>query len=198
METQRRAALVDAAIAEIGARGALDVTVGRIAGRAGVSSALAHHYFGSKDRILTEAMRHILRMLGRDLRAELAHARTPRARLGAILRASFSAQSFRREVIAAWLTFYVHAQISDDANRLLTLYQRRLRANLMHALRPLMAGDPAWLADSVAALIDGFYIRQARQGARADAFATIAAIEAVIDAGLAQDAARHAQTEVSR
>ena len=48
METQRRSALVEATIHEIGARGSLDVTVNQIAKRAGMSSALAHHYFGSK------------------------------------------------------------------------------------------------------------------------------------------------------
>lgn len=45
METERRASLVDATIAEIGRMGSLDVTVSQIARRAGVSSALAHHYF---------------------------------------------------------------------------------------------------------------------------------------------------------
>ncbi|MEJ1999680.1 MAG: TetR family transcriptional regulator, partial [Maritimibacter sp.] len=52
MEPIRRAALVKSAIAEIGEAGSLDVTVSRIAKRAGVSSALAHHYFGGKEDLL--------------------------------------------------------------------------------------------------------------------------------------------------
>ena len=52
MEPIRRDALVRATIAEIGEAGSLDVTVSRIAKRAGMSSALAHHYFGGKDQIL--------------------------------------------------------------------------------------------------------------------------------------------------
>ena len=51
MEPIRRRALIDAAIAAIGERGSLDVTVSQIARRAGVSSALAHHYFGNKEEI---------------------------------------------------------------------------------------------------------------------------------------------------
>lgn len=47
MEPIRRRALVKATIAEIGLAGNLDVTVSQIARRAGMSSALAHHYFGS-------------------------------------------------------------------------------------------------------------------------------------------------------
>ncbi len=64
MEPIRRQALVQATIAEIGAAGSLDVTVAQIARRAGVSSALAHHYFGGKDQIFLAAMRHILTAYG--------------------------------------------------------------------------------------------------------------------------------------
>ena len=60
MEPIRRDALVKATIAEIGAAQSLDVTVGQIARRAGMSSALAHHYFGGKDQIFLAAMRYIL------------------------------------------------------------------------------------------------------------------------------------------
>jgi AcrR family transcriptional regulator len=52
MPPLRRRALIDAAILTIGERGTLDVTMSEIAGRAGVSSALAHHYFGAKDGLL--------------------------------------------------------------------------------------------------------------------------------------------------
>ena len=60
MEPMRRRALIDAAIAAIGARGSLDVTMSDIASRAGVSSALAHHYFGAKEGLLQATMRQIL------------------------------------------------------------------------------------------------------------------------------------------
>ena len=60
MQPIRRAALVKATIAEIGEAGTLDVTVSRIARRAGVSPALAHHYFGGKQDLLVAAMRHSL------------------------------------------------------------------------------------------------------------------------------------------
>ena len=60
MEPIRREALVSATITEIGQQGTLDVTVAQIARRAGMSSALAHHYFGSKQDIFLAAMRHVL------------------------------------------------------------------------------------------------------------------------------------------
>ena len=71
MEPLRRKALIDATISAIGARGSLDVTMSEIAGRAGVSSALAHHYFGAKDELLQATMRHLLAELGGDTRTAL-------------------------------------------------------------------------------------------------------------------------------
>ena len=160
IEPLRRAALVEAAIGEIAERGGAGTTVARIAARAGVSGALAHHYFGSKDRILLAAMRHILSVYGAEARGALAMATSPADRLRAIVRISFSAANFRPDTVAAWLDFYVQARIHAPTRRLLSVYQRRLRSNLVHALRPL-AADPARVADGAAALIDGVYLRAA-------------------------------------
>ena len=79
MEPLRRRALIDATISAIGERGSLDVTMSEIAGRAGVSSALAHHYFGAKDELLQATMRHLLAELNADTRQALATARVEAA-----------------------------------------------------------------------------------------------------------------------
>lgn len=160
-EALRRDDLVAATIHEIGAAGSLDVTVGQIARRAGVSPALAFHYFGGKDRLFLAAMRAILTVYGAEVRGALHTARGPRARTEALIRASFAPSNFRREVVAAWLNFYVLAAADPAARRLLTIYQKRLRSNLVHGLRPL-AGDRAEAAaDRLAGLIDGLYLRAA-------------------------------------
>lgn len=161
MEPIRRAALIKATIVEIGRAGSLDVTVSQIARRAGVSSALAHHYFGAKEQIFLAAMRHILTVFGAQVRAGLRGARGHRGRIEAIITASFEAENFRPAVIAAWLNFYVQAQTSKDARRLLRVYQKRLRSNLTHDLRPLVGGRAERVADGIGALIDGVYIRKA-------------------------------------
>ncbi len=160
MEPIRRDALVRATIAEIGAAGSLDVTVSRIAKRAGMSSALAHHYFGGKDQIFEAAMRQILRDYSAEVRAALAGTNTPAERARAIIRANFAQSCFDPAAVSAWMTFYAQAQTSPVALRLLHTYQRRLRSNLTHALRPL-CDVPEAAADTLAALIDGLYIRAA-------------------------------------
>ncbi|MFD1911743.1 choline-responsive transcriptional repressor BetI [Halodurantibacterium flavum] len=161
MEPIRKAALVKATIAEIGSAGSLDVTVGQIARRAGMSSALAHHYFGGKEQMFLAAMRHVLTLYGAAVRAALQGANTPRARLEAVIRTSFAPAEFRREVVGAWLNFYVLAQTVPEAKRLLRVYQRRLHTNLVHDLRPLVGRRAPDVAVGLGAMIDGVYLREA-------------------------------------
>jgi TetR/AcrR family transcriptional repressor of bet genes len=181
MEPIRRAALVEATIAEIGSTGSLDVTVAQIARRAGMSSALAHHYFGGKEQIFLAAMRHTLTVYAAGVRDALAMATGPRARLEAVVRASFAGTNFRRDVVAAWLNFYVLAQVSTDARKLLSVYQRRLRSNLTHDLRPLVGGRAPVVADRIAALIDGVYLRQSLGLGQPDAGKAIDSVLGCLD-----------------
>ena len=160
MEPIRRSALVEATIAEIGAAGHLDVTVGQIARRAGVSSGLAHHYFGGKDQILLAAMRQILRDFGQEVLDALKDCGDARSRARAIIRASFAQGSFEPATINAWMTLYAHAPMHDEMRRLLELYQKRLQSNLTYALRPI-SSDPEADARVLGALIDGLYLRAA-------------------------------------
>lgn len=164
MEPVRRAALIRATITEIGQSGSLRATVGRIASRAGVSPALAHHYFGTKDRIFLAAMRHIQLEFGAGVKARMADAKGPEQRLRAIIDACFATDQLHPDTVAAWLAFYVEAQRSPEAARLLRVYARRLDSNLVHELRQLAPEATARrMAQGLASLIDGFYIRIALQ-----------------------------------
>ncbi|VAV88454.1 Transcriptional regulator BetI, TetR family [hydrothermal vent metagenome] len=190
MEPIRRSALVEATISEIGERGTLDVTVSQIAKRAGMSSGLAHHYFGSKEQMFAAAMRHILTLYGAEVRGALAMAKSPRERIEAIIRASFGVAQFRPEMVSAWLNFYVQAQKSEDARRLLHIYQRRVRSNLHHAFRQIAGEEALTLTRGLAAMIDGLYIRQAL---RADLMSPGAAVDVLmhyLDTSLAKSTPR--------
>lgn len=161
MEPVRRKALIAAAIDAIHARGMAQVTVGEIARRAGVSAALAHHYFGGKDQLLLATMRHLLSELGEEVQSRLAAAKNPQERISAIVRGNFAPCQFRPAVISAWLAFYVLAQNDVEARRLLRIYTRRLESNLLHALRALTTRQrAASIAEMTAALIDGAWIRR--------------------------------------
>lgn len=188
MEPLRRDALIRATIAEIGAAGSLDVTVSQIASRAGVSAALAHHYFGSKEQILLAAMRRILAEYGASVRAHYACAHDPEARLRAVVTASFGPEQFEPSTVVAWVTFYVQAQRSPHAARLLTVYARRLDSNLVHSLRQLVAEPSARrIAQGLASMIDGFYIRAALQDRAPDRLGAIAMVLDYLDLSLRKE-----------
>lgn len=189
MEPRRRDALVRAAIGEIAAEGAGAVTVAGIARRAGMSPALAHHYFGSKDRMLAAAMRHVLREFAAEVRHGLAGADTPRARVQAIVGACFAPSNFRPDTVAAWLAFYDRARHDPGTRRLLHVYHARMRSNLTHALRPLTPA-PVALAEGIGAMIDGLYLRQALRRERPDAAGSVRLVTDYVDRALAAEAGR--------
>lgn len=178
MEPVRRKALVDAALRAIGDHGSLTVTMSEIAREAGVSPALAHHYFGTKEQLLIATIRSLLTQLTHDAVKALKSARTPREKLSALIRVSFQSDQFTPQTIAAWLAFYVEAERSEEMRRLLVVYVRRLHSNLMSGLRPLCpADDASRIADGAAAMIDGLYIRQSLRSAPLGIDASVALVE---------------------
>ncbi|PRD50207.1 transcriptional regulator BetI [Phyllobacterium myrsinacearum] len=186
MEPLRKRELIDAAIRTIGQRGSLDVTVAEIAHEAGVSPALAHHYFGGKEQLMLATMRHLLKELGQDLLAALATAQTPAQRVAAIIAVNFSASQFAPQTVAAWLTFYVHAQQSVETRRLLRVYARRMQSNLAFALSSMTDRATALqVAEGTGAMIDGLYIRHALRNGAPEAASAIALVEDYVTTKLA-------------
>jgi TetR/AcrR family transcriptional repressor of bet genes len=123
-------------------------------------------------------MRHLLTELDSDARTSLRTATTPYDRVRAVIAVNFSDKQFRPETIAAWLTFYVAAQMSHALRRLLRIYARRLHSNLMSGLTGLMPRPEAeHAAESIAALIDGLYIRRALRDGTPNAASAISLVE---------------------
>jgi len=186
-EPIRRAALINAAIEEIGSAGTLDVKVAAIARRAGMSSGLAHHYFGSKDRIVLAAMRQILTRMKSRFQSELAAATTPRERLNALIATLFDPTGFEPAIVSAWLTFYIRAQSDAGARRLLRLYTSRLHSNLVYNLKSLTnPANAEAIAHGLGALVDGLYIRQALGENPLDRYQTMGLVWDYLDLKLAQ------------
>lgn len=186
MEPLRKRELIDAAIRTIGQRGSLDVTVAEIAHEAGVSPALAHHYFGGKEQLILATMRHLLKELGHDLLTALETAHTSAQRVAAIIAVNFSASQFAPQTVAAWLAFYVHAQQSDETRRLLRVYARRMHSNLAFALSSMTDRATALqIAEGTGAMIDGLYIRHALRNGAPEAASAIALVEDYVTTKLA-------------
>lgn len=187
MEPIRRKALIEAAIETIGTQGNLDVTMSQIARSAGVSPALAHHYFGGKNQLFMATMRQLLKDFGESVRDALRASDDPWDRISGIIRQSFGPDQFAPATVAAWLAFYVLAQSDSQARRLLGVYARRLNSNLVDALIRIAPRDDALrVAEGVAALIDGLYIRRALKDGPPDPASAIALVEGYVDTELAR------------
>lgn len=166
----RRRQLVEATIATIHEFGLAESTVTRIARKADVSPGIVHHYFADKDELLFETMRVMLARLRQAVVVQLKQADTPLDRLHAIIDASFAGEQFSGDVVTAWLALYASARQSAALMRILHLYHRRLHSNLVSALKAHLPHAPQHdLADAIASLIDGLYLRAALNPAMCDA-----------------------------
>ncbi|MCQ0988015.1 choline-binding transcriptional repressor BetI [Jiella marina] len=162
IEARRRQSVIAATVAAIDQAGSLDVTMAEIARLAGVSPALVHHYFGTKDDLMIAAMRTLLGQYRQEIARRLREAPGPRERVSAVISGSFAPSQFTQESISAWLVFYLYARRSAEAARLLRIYFRRLETNLVSALDPLVGAKKSRrIAAGAGAMIDGVWLRQA-------------------------------------
>ncbi|MFP4359740.1 MAG: choline-responsive transcriptional repressor BetI [Alphaproteobacteria bacterium] len=186
MQDLRRRQLIDATFATVQRHGLADTTMQRIAREAGLSAGMIHHYFADKNALLAATMRALLGELRGDVVARMRAARTPQARLRAVLAACFAPAQFRPALVAVWLAFWAQSPHSPELARLRRLYDRRTRSNLLAPLTALLPrAEAEATATTLAAMIDGFWLRAGASEAglaRADA---LAHVEAYLDLRLA-------------
>src|SRR4051812_27996911 len=74
LDSDKAQRIVAAMHASVARRGAAGSTFDHVAQEAGVSRGLLHYYFGSKERLLVEVVRHDAEIRMRSLERELADA----------------------------------------------------------------------------------------------------------------------------
>jgi betaine-aldehyde dehydrogenase len=164
-EDVRRRQLIDATIEAIAEVGFNSATIAEIARRAGVSTGLVAFYFGDKDGLLEATLRHLARELSRRVAARLRDATSARARVQAVIDTNLGASQFERRIGTVWLAFWGQVPHSPRFARVQRAYQRRIAANLASALRLVLMPEPARaLAETVASLIDGLWLRATLSG----------------------------------
>lgn len=161
MELIRRKQLIGATRDSIGEEGFAATTVQSIARRAGVSAGIIPHYFGNKLGLLEATMRELLAQLKLDLINRLPEAPTPRQRLDAIIEANFSITQTDPLSAKTWLAFWSSAMHEPAFARLQAINVQRLHSNLKHSFKALCVADDDMAAASLAALIDGLWLRGA-------------------------------------
>jgi len=164
-EDVRRRQLIEATIEAITEVGFNAATIAEIARRAGVSTGLVSFYFGDKDGLLEATLRHLARELSRRVAARLRDASSARARVQAVIDTNLGVSQFERRIGTVWLAFWGQVPHSPRFARVQRAYQRRIAANLASALRQVLRPEPARaLAETVASLIDGLWLRATLSG----------------------------------
>jgi len=186
LEDARRAQLIEVTIDSLAEVGFVGTTLAEIAGRAGVSPGLVAHYFGEKDGLLEAAFRTLARVVAVRMRERFATARSPRARVQAVIDANLGPENFDRRTGNAWLAFWGQVLHFEGLKRVQTAYQRRMLSNLRGDLRSLIPGDDARsLAAMIAAMIDGVWLRAAlSEWQEADSESARALLTAFVDGRL--------------
>ena len=182
-EDARRVQLIEVTIDSLAAVGFVGTTLAEIAGRAGVSPGLVAHYFGDKDGLLEAAFRALARVVAVRMRERFALARTPRARVQAIIDANLGPENFDRRIGNAWLAFWGQVLHFEGLKRVQRAYQVRMLSNLRSDLRRMIPAEAAHsLAAMIAAMIDGVWLRAAlSEWQEADSESARALLTAFVD-----------------
>lgn len=194
VESIRRQQLIDATLKVIEVNGFQGATIGKIAQASGMSVGIVSHYFGGKQGLLEAAMRHLLATLSGDvLRSMEQRPDTPRDRLMAIVDANFSSVQTDPQSAKTWLAFWTQAMHSPELMRLQRVNERRLLSNLQYYLKALLPVDRVkGIAQTIAALIDGFWLRAAMSEGRIEPDEAIAMCKTYIDQAIQANSGVHA------
>jgi AcrR family transcriptional regulator len=163
LDSEKARRIVEAMRASVGVRGAAGSTFDQVAQAAGVSRGLLHYYFGSKERLLVEVVRHDCEIRISALRERLVDASSV-DELIAIMLAGFNSFVEDEGAAAPALIFELFSEgrrnpeIRDELGEL----YRNVRATVADALTakqeegvvPLRA-DAASVASIIFAMADG-------------------------------------------
>jgi AcrR family transcriptional regulator len=166
LEGEKAQRIIEAMRASVGTRGAAGSTFDHVAREAGVSRGLLHYYFGSKERLLVEVVRHDCEVRIQGMDERIAQAGDVDGIIAALvlgLEEFIEGEPGSQAVIYELLSASRH---SDEIRAELAELYRRWRAHLAESLRMKeregvvrLQGDPESVASMLFALGDGFGIQ---------------------------------------
>jgi AcrR family transcriptional regulator len=160
-----RARILDAAVRRIAREGIDEVRIARIATDAGVSPALVHYHFDSREALLVEALEHSYELAGSS-RAAAAADGPAAERLATMIDACLPFAGEQRDDWVLWVELWLraarHPELAATASTLYARLHEWFEAVLVEGVT---AGefpattDAAGLTDRLLAAIDGFGLR---------------------------------------
>jgi AcrR family transcriptional regulator len=164
METRER--ILDAAVRRIAHEGIDEVRIARIAMDAGVSAALVHYHFDSREALLVEALEHSYDFAGdQRMATEGPPEAPPEVRLRALIDACLPEPGTQRDDFLLWAELWLRAarrpELSATAGRLYGRLHEWAREVLDDGVArgAFATADTARVSDRLLALIDGYGVR---------------------------------------
>ena len=160
----RQAALIEATIQSLAARGLGAVSVRDVAARAGVSPGLLRHHFGSFANLLVAAYRAVVARVDTVIDGAIADAGSdPEKRMQAFLDASFRPSIVDPDLLAAWLGFWGLVKSEKLAARVHAESFAAYRMRVEHLFRDLAKSrgvkvDARMAALGLSAMLDGLWL----------------------------------------
>lgn len=160
---QRRAAILEAAVAEISERGFARTTSRHVAARAGVTHGLLHHYFPDHDSLLAAAFEAMALEEIDEANAAIASDRDPLAQLREITEpfGPGGGEAAYRFWLEAWAEAYHSPKLQETSRRLSVAWhelvvgviERGIALGVFHCEHP---HETAWM---VVALSDAYALQ---------------------------------------
>ena len=170
-EPIRRQQLIDATLNSVAELGLKATTINTISKRAGLSSGIISHYFGSKNGLIEATVRYLLTSLKSSLISKIDENISQQQRLMLIVEANFSVVQKQAHVTKTWLSFWAESMHDEQLHRLQAVNAKRLYSNLLYSFKTLLPYEQALQAATLsAAMIDGLWLRAVLTKANEDEF----------------------------
>jgi len=165
----RREQMLRAAIQVIGERGFADTRIADVGRRAGASSALVIYYFGTKDQLLTEALRYCEDLFYEEAAGLLDTIPDAKGKLEALIRFSCTDESIQDlpGSWVLWLDLWTQAVRHPEVARDRELLDQRWRDQITTVVRlgqttgEFLDVDAEDFAITLSALLDGLAVQVA-------------------------------------
>jgi AcrR family transcriptional regulator len=164
---KRRTQMLEAAAEVIGERGLCDTRIADVAGRAGLSPALVVYYFGSKEKLLTEALAYAEDLFYIEAFRDLTGIEGAAERLARLIELACPPVERREtdEYWALWVELWSRSLRNGEAARKREALDRRWRNTIAEVVREGQRRgefgpcDPERFATYLSALMDGLALQ---------------------------------------
>jgi AcrR family transcriptional regulator len=166
LDSEKARRIVEAMRASVGTRGAAGSTFDQVASEAGVSRGLLHYYFGTKERLLVEVVRHDCDVRMTAIEASLSTAASADAILRILVEALEDLVERDPGAFALIFEMFTASRQNDELGEAMAEVYTRVRDQIAQVLRAKrdegvveLRGEPESVASILIAMGDGLALQ---------------------------------------